>query len=296
MRLDEAGYTPSQVLGVQRDIWERISGNEGTLWLERYKRVNQGENPFAELVGQSVPPDIWKDELVSFARRKLKKVFRRGVHVDPIPASVTPEVVANLAKYNLRLVFWSDADINEKFIRPGYVKPEAWYYANVGSGNIKGEVPTRLRRGWYAADFTVGTNYTDGSQVMVSDPWSLLLERLRRELKLVGKYENTPWGSRFAITPTEWEDCVLVHMASAMSLTRAQVRLERAVEFNFIGNVYDPNRGKFAMWEWFHDRFGDAGRLDGGSRVRGGLARVSCCPRDYRSGRSVARPLVSFVQ
>ena len=77
MRLDMAGRTPNEVFGVQRDMLERLSGNDGDLWLERYKRLHNGENPFVELTSNSAVTDGWKSELVAYAKRKLKK-FSRG--------------------------------------------------------------------------------------------------------------------------------------------------------------------------------------------------------------------------
>ncbi len=77
--------------------------------------------------------------------------------------------------------------------------------------------------------------------------------------------------------------------------TRAQTNLEPAVAFNFIGNVYDPNRGRFNMWEWFLDQFGGSHRLVGGARADGGLARVGYGWRDDRYDGIAGRPLVSFV-
>ncbi|KKU29976.1 MAG: hypothetical protein UX43_C0003G0069 [Candidatus Giovannonibacteria bacterium GW2011_GWB1_46_20] len=87
---------------------------------------------------------------------------------------------------------------------------------------------------------------------------------------------------------------VLAYMASALRVTRAQTCLERAGEFNFIGNVYDPNRGRFNMWEWFRDPFGGSDRLYGGYRRYGGLAGVGCVSSDDRYDGIAGRPLVSF--
>ncbi|MEK7609401.1 MAG: hypothetical protein AAB476_02900 [Patescibacteria group bacterium] len=75
-----------------------------------------------------------------------------------------------------------------------------------------------------------------------------------------------------------------------------QVRLERAVESNAIGNLYDPNRGQFNMWEWFQDVFEDSYRLSGGARECGGLARVDCGWSGHPDDSLAGRPLVSFVK
>jgi hypothetical protein len=296
MRLDMVGRMPSHVLGVLMDLIQKLMGNDGELWLERTKRMLKGENPFAELVSQSAAPATWKDELVAMARRKLKKFSRAWAdQVTGIPDVWTPEFLANAAAYNLKPAFLPDADISESFRARKYIKPEPWFYANVRNGNIKNENPTKLRKGWVLADFTVGADYTNGSQTFVDDPWTSLIADLRAK-KLIGKNDVTPLGSRFAITWDEWNDCVLAQIASKLLATRAQTSLERAVEFNFIGNVYDPNRGRFNMWEWLLERFEDGCRLFGGHRDDGGLAYVYYYWHALRHVGIAGRPLVSFVQ
>ncbi len=79
-------------------------------------------------------------------------------------------------------------------------------------------------------------------------------------------------------------------------MTRAQIRLERAIEANAIGNLYDPNRGKFNAWEWFEDALEDSFRLFGGRRDDGGLAHVRYYWHGARFSSIAARPLVSFIR
>ena len=295
MKLDVVGRTPNELLGVQRDILERLSGNNGDLWLDRYKRLHRGENPFAELVAQSTPAATWKDELISIARRKLKKFSRAWAdQVTAIPDTWTPEFLEDMAKHNMKPVFFPEADITEALRTRKYIKPNSWFYINV-AGNIKDDNAAKLRKGWVLADFTIGADYTDGTQVFINDPWARLIAELRGK-KLVGAYNNTPTGSRFAITWDEWNDCVLAQMASKLLATRAQTTLERAMEYNFIGNVYDLNRGRFNVWEWFQELFGDSYHLIGGRRDGGGLADVSYRWHDHRHGSIASRPLVRFVQ
>src|SRR3989344_9446835 len=262
-KLDVVGCLPSKVLGLQRDMLEKWSGPDGDLWVERIALTLQGKNP---LEAVALGPK-WADEICVQARRKLKKFFGRHVQVDPVPSSWTQEFLENAAKYNLRPVFLPETDISESFQHGGYVKPDAWYYNNVKSGNIKGKAPTKLRKGWYLADFSMGTDYTDGTQVFANDPLAPVIERLRREKK-IGKYDLTPLGSRFSITNDEWRETVCPAVARELGVRPEQVGLERAIEFNAIGNLYDPNRGRFNMWEWFSDVFEASRRLCGGARGR----------------------------
>ena len=128
----------------------------------------------------------------------------------------------------------------------------------------------------------------------MNDPLAPIIADLRSK-KLVGRHNNTSDSSRFSITPDEWQDVVLAHVVSKLGVTRAQMRLERAIDSNAIGNFYDPNRGKFNSWEWFENLFAGSDRLCGGYRGFGGLAGVSDGWHDNRQ-RIAARPLVSFIR
>lgn len=286
----------------QEDIFRRV--REGTLDPDRVytglQLVAEDKVPgLAKPEPKPITPSVesWKDVIVASARRKLKKFSRAWAdQVTAIPDAWTPDFIMSVGAYNMRPVFFPDADISASFRKNKFVKPSDWFYAHVKSGAIGGENPTQLRKGWALADFTVGADYTNGSQVFVNDPWAPLITELRAELKIVGKYDNTPLGSRFAITWDEWIQVVLAQMASKLQATRAQTDLERAIEFNFIGNVYDPNRGRFNMWEWFLDSFEGGARLCGGDRDGGGLADVGYYWRDARYGYIAGRPLVRFVQ
>lgn len=217
----------------------------------------------------------------------------KEVVVDSMPPEFTDENLARWACFNLRPVFLSELQLTQDLELPGWTKPDGWFYDQISKGKVSEEA-IHVRGGWYLADCTVGADYTDGTQVYRDDPLAPVIAELREQGK-VGRYDNTPAGSRFSITWEEWQGQVLAVLAGELGLDRPKLRLERAVEFNAIGNLYDPNRGKFNCWEWFEDQFRGFYRLFGGSRESGGLAIV-----DYvdwlsdRNGSIAARPLVSF--
>ena len=239
-------------------------------------------------------------KIVADCQRALRHMFgRRCPEVGPLPASVTEERLEFWGRYNMRPVWFPELDLTEDARLPKrWVRPEAWYYRKLREGKIgetiKDIPPTKIRPGWYLADFSVGADYTDGTQVFPNDPFAPLFERLRKE-KLVGKHEETPMGSRFAITHDEWVQTILTYMASELGFPRANLRLERASEFNAIGNIYDPDRGKFNAWVWFADSFVDSDRLVGGGRGHGGLAHVHSFWHDRRIRDIAGRPLVSLL-
>ena len=289
------GDTSVTLAGVWVDILQKYRSGHITLdHLQRF--ADMQASPFAVMAKDA------KREIEKFAAktaRKLSTVFKKRIMVDPLPPEFTDENLAHWAAFNFRPVFLPREDIGSNRPLKNWTKPEKWFYDRISDGKIKPiylDLPPTLLRGcWHLADFTVSVDYTDGSQVFLNDPLAPIIADLRNK-KLVGRHNNTPDGSRFSITPDEWQDVVLAHVASKLGVTRAQMRLERAVEFNAIGNLYDSNRGKFNSWEWFEDLFDDSGRLDGGGRAGGGLADVHNDWHGDRRGVIAARPLVSFIR
>src|SRR3989338_7144644 len=289
------GDTSVELAGVLGDIMAKYRG--GHISLEHLKRFAGMEaTPFA------VKAKDAKREIEKFAAktaRKLSTVFKKRIIVAPLPPEFTEENLALWATFNFFPVFLPREDIGMNRPLKNWTKLGRWFYDRIADGKIKPihpDLPPTLLRGcWCLADFTVSADYTDGSQVFVNDPLAPIIADLRQK-KLVGRHNNTPDGSRFSITPDEWQDVVLAHVASKLGVTRAQTRLERAIDSNAIGNLYDPNRGKFNAWEGFEDLFEDSCRLYGGSRGSGGLGDVGYCWRGGRHGGLAARPLVSFIR
>lgn len=273
-----------QIFAEHRNPFELVTSKVG----EVQPKIEQPKGPTAVL--QAVV-----DNIVA----RLTERFGQEIQVDQLPTEFTDESLAEWAKFNLKPVFLPGEDIGRRRKLKGWKKPESWFYDRVDDGKIKpiweDLPPTMLRRGWYLADFTVSADYTDGTQVFVDDPLASIIKKLREEKK-IGKHDNTPLDSRFAIIWYEWCNPLLTYIASAYRVTRAQVRLERAIEFNTIGNLYDTNRGKFNSWEWFQDQFEGSGRLYGGSRDDGGLSYVRCSWQTNRDAVIAGRPLVSFVR
>lgn len=238
-------------------------------------------------------PNRWQLDIIHSTSRQLKKFgggWAKQARQTPLPKQWTPDFLANAARYNLRPGFFPEADITEAFQKKGYTKLSDWFYANVRSGKLKGGNPTKLLKGWCLVDFSVGVNYTDGTQVLPDDPWADLITSIRAQ-NFIGKEHNTPLSSRFAITWNEWNNYLLGQVATQV---RGRITFEHAIEFNFIGNVYDPNRGRFNMSQWFGDSFEYPFRLLGGNRDLGGIAYVGYGMRNSRSGNITSRPLVRF--
>jgi len=253
------------------------------------KRILKKErNPFDAPVIKS-----FREQFVLNTAKLLSKHFGRKVKVDPLPEILTEENIRKAAEFNLRPVFSPGKEIFVGRKPKNWVAlPEKFFQWERDKKIATGSAIWPC--GWYLADFSIGADYTDGTQVFCDDPLSPLIEKLRKDGK-VGKYDKTPMGSRFAIMPNSEWPLVFTELANELEFFAAkQVSLEPYSVFNAIGNIYDKNRGKFNMWEWFADIFGDSSRLYGGDRGHGGLARVDCSWVGFRYDIIAGRPLVSF--
>ncbi len=264
-----------------------------------FRQIDDGtmtQNMFEAVVNHKVVyPKIVKTALGAIGSRTAKllsKHFGKRIKVDSLPEWFTEENLAKAEKFNLKPVFLPDEEIGENRPLKNWIKPEPWFYQKIKEGKIAKD-SALLKRGWYLADFTSSVDYDNGVQVYPNDPLSPIIERLRKEGK-IGKHDKTPTGSRFAIVPKNEWPLVLAELAKELWLKSEQIQLERYVEFNAIGNLYDENRGKFNSWEWFNDSFEDSSRLDGGVRGDGGLADVHYDSSGHRHAFVAGRPLVSF--
>ena len=274
----------SEWSGVLKDAFRQI--DDGSLTISHFQALTEHRNPFD---GGDV-----LDQLISKTEKLLSKHFGKKIIVDRIPAEFTEENLAKWARYNLKPVFLPDEEITENREIKNWVKPRRWFYDKIKEGKIARDSAV-LKRGWYLADFSIGVDYAGGIQVFPNDPLVPIIERLREEDK-IGKYDKTPMGSRFSIIPRNEYPLVFTELAKELGLKSEQILLERCIEFNAIGNLYDSNRGKFNSWEWFFDAFEDSYRLCGGDRGDGGLADVDRHWSGLRLVNLAGRPLVSFVK
>lgn len=289
------GTEPGKGLALLADITMKY--RSGVISAEMLDLLAKGQlipAPGVKLVASRDPLDT----LVSKVERKLSSKLGRHVVPYQLPQTVTVENLAKWAVFNMQPIFLPELDLTETCRLPKrWVRLGATFYDWLRAGKIEevfpGVAPTMVRPGWYLADVSVGVDYTDGTQVFLNDPWAPLIEKLRGQSgDLVGKRDETPMGSRFSITHDEWIQVVLSFMAKELEFPRGNLRLERASEFNAIGNLYDPNRGAYNMWVWLADSFGDSFRLFGGHRGSGGLAAIGCDWRGIRYWGIAARPLV----
>ncbi len=118
---------------------------------------------------------------------------------------------------NFHPVFLPELKIGLDFkTKKGWTRPQAWFYQQIIEKRIAPDADT-LKRGWYLADFSTGVDHTNGTQVFPNDPLTETITRLRQEKK-IGAYPITPPGSRFFITPREWENVVCPAVREALGI------------------------------------------------------------------------------
>ncbi|MFH1956129.1 MAG: hypothetical protein ABIJ28_00560 [Patescibacteria group bacterium] len=273
--------------GLLKDFFRQI--DDGTITRVKIEAIVNNKVVYPKEVAEH----FVLNDLLRKTQKLLSRRFGKRIKADPLPAEFTPENLEKWEKFNLKPIFLPDEEISESRPLKNWIKPEKWFYQKIKEGKIPVD-SAKLNRGWYLADFTPSVDYTDGTQVYANDPLAPIIERLRKE-GIIGKNNETPTGSRFAIVPKDEWPILLDELATKLGFESKQVGLERAIEFNAIGNLYDSNRGKFNTWEWFTDPFGDFYRLYGGFRGYGGLSYVYYNWSDFRNDAFSGRPLVSFV-
>ncbi|MEK9174573.1 MAG: hypothetical protein AAB725_01225, partial [Patescibacteria group bacterium] len=214
----------SEWSGVLKDFFRQI--DDGSITLEMVRALT--EHRVVSVL----------ESLMEATRKKLHKFF--NVDIEPMPPEFMEENLVKRAEFGFRPVYLPMEEIGEDRRLNNWIKPEKWFYQKIKENKISSD-SAKLFRGWYLADFTVGVDYADGTQVFPDDPFATIITKMREEGK-IGKYDNTPTGSRFSITNDEWRNIVCPTIAAELGFKSEQVRLERAIEFNAIGNIYDSSR------------------------------------------------------
>ena len=235
---------------------------------------------------------------------RLSEKLSKEVTVPPFPKNITKESLEKLKEIDYRPVFFPNINIDADFNVPGFTKIDTPFYDKIKSGQYPEDF-SLLEGGWYLVDFGEAMDFTDGSQEYPNDHKLLgpIISRLRKNGK-IGKYKNTAPGSRYAITGEEWINVVSPEIKKSLiknfgfPQNQIEVRLERAIEYNFIGNIYDTKRGTFKGLELFSDTFTSNGfeiMLCGGSSGHEGIKYVIPRPADYRGVSMAARPIIRLT-
>ncbi len=208
-------------------------------------------------------------------------------------------------KYGLRIGTIPDYAITPEAAFPP-VKPRAWFYDQVAAGKVgqlTGDVfvpnteAFRLRPAVVLFDPRQKPAYKDGKQMWVGDEQFLggVITRLRQ----AGTLQSFKWcspGSRFGISPNDWEQVVKPALTGLEDFVGAAWQLEPAAVWSFLSQAHPDlprvRDGETSTWVFFEEYFeGAHSRLSGGSSDHGGLASVFWDAADFRLVDWSPRPL-----
>ncbi len=229
----------------------------------------------------------------------LSKFFGKEIIVSPPPQELTD------AMLKAREIGWTQAEAhflpNIKFEKnsnfPGWIiKPSDWFWERIKEKELEEET-TSLNGVWVIVDGSQKPEYQTGSKMYENDPFLNLLKGLRESGKIkteVPWLKDISWNSRFAISYDEIQDSVNPTIANLLGVESKQVRLPRAIESNFLSNLYHPEFGETYSWEWCQDKFADGLPLLWGRSNNGGLGTFDGTAT-IRHGKHIGfRPKIVF--
>ncbi len=102
-------------------------------------------------------------------------------------------------------------------------------------------------------------DYRKGEQIYPSDPFSGILEDLRKKGKIRSS-KKIPLGSRFDISWDEINQHVFPRIAETLNIDAALVRFPKQMEY-LCALLVCPVLTQGDTWEWFQDRAGFGARI-----------------------------------
>ena len=245
---------------------------------ERGKEIGRAE--FTDLVGRE--------------SEKLREFFGYDIEVPPVPDEITPEKCEQWKELGFELHYLPEEDLTKDRDLPGWKKkPGELFFNQISDGKLSSD-STKLAGSWVLIDSRAKPQYDDGKQIYENDDQiGDALGKLRQQ-GLIENYKET--GSRFNIS---WDELNKTEMKEALAeilnTDPQNLRLPRAVEWNYLGNAFYEHWGETSIWEWLEDEY-DKGqeRLYGGGSGNGGLSGVDWHSPDGRDGGLGFRPLVVF--
>ncbi len=242
-------------------------------------------------------------ELLEQEAEKLREFFGYDVEVPPLPDEITPERYEKWKEMGFELHYLPNEELGEERDLPGwkkkpgtrYTPDKNWgieFFDEVKNGNLPKDA-LKLPASWILVDGREKPQYQDGKQKYADDVLAETLEDLRKR-KIITDFKTK--DSRFNIS---WDELnkpeVKKAIAEALDVPPESLRLPRAIEWNYMGNVYYPKWGETNTWEWFEDSYQKGTRrLDGGSSRHGGLSYVRWDAPDDRHDSLGFRPQVVF--
>ena len=233
-------------------------------------------------------------DLINREKEALKEFFGYDIDVPPVPDEITPEKYEQWKELGFELHYLPEEDLTKDRDLPGWKKkPNEWFFSKISEGEFSPD-STKLTGNWILIDSRAKPQYDKGEQSYENDDQIGTALGKMRQQGLIENYKKT--GSRFNIS---WDELNKTEMKEALAeilnIDPQNLRLPRAIEWNYLGNAFYEHWGETNTWEWFEDEY-DKGqrRLNGGFSDHGGLSDVRWYAPDSRLDHLGFRPLVVF--
>ena len=236
-------------------------------------------------------------ELLAREGHALEKFFGEQIEVPDLPAEITPERYQEWKEKGYELHYLPPEELTKDRGLPGWKKkPNDWFYDEIKEGNLSPD-SAKLPGDWVLIDEREKPQYQGGQQTYDNDVLAPALEQLRKK-GLIEKYDSVPANSRFGIGWNELNQPeVKKALSEVLGVEPENLRLPKAIEWNYLGNAFYKKWGDSNTWEWFEDSYQNGqGRLFGGHSGGGGLSSVGWDGAGDRGGGLGFRPLVVFPQ
>lgn len=239
-------------------------------------------------------------ELVSREKNKLKEFFGYDIDVPPLPEEITLEKYEQWKELSFELHYLPEEDMTKDRDLPGWQKkPNDWFYNAIGERKISPDA-TKLSGAWVLIDSREKPRYDNsdpmrrGEQMYENDDEIGNAFKKLRQRRVVKDHRKD--DSRFNISWDELnKDEVKKALAKILGIDPENLRLPRAIEWNYLGNAFHKEWGETNVLEWFEDEY-EKGRerLSGGGSGGGGLSDVKEIPPSFSYIDFGFRPLVVF--
>lgn len=233
-------------------------------------------------------------ELVTREQEKLREFFGKKIEVPSLPDEITPEKYELWKELGFDLHYLPDEDLVKDRDLPGWEKkPKDWFYDQISEGKISADA-VKLTNAWVLTDSREKPQYDNGNQMYENDD---KIGNVLKKLRQQGMIENHKKAdSRFNIS---WDELnrvgVKAALAKLLGVDPENLRLPRAIEWNYLGNAFHKEWGETNAWEWFEDSYDKSQtRLIGGLSDFGVLSNMNRFTPDDRAGNLGFRPLVVF--
>jgi hypothetical protein len=169
---------------------------------------------------------------------------------------------------NFEPVFFPSIEFKADSDFPGWiVRPESFFWRALEAGKVQPNA-ARLPGAWALFDTT--DKPRPGELIYEDDPLAELISSLRAA-GAVRRSQDVPDGARVLISMPELQREVFPALANLLKIKAggASIRVPRAMEYSFLGNLRYPFLGDGLTREWLHDQVGEFDRLVAGFRLNG---------------------------